>query len=75
MDKNTSFYDLTFFEKYSMTIYNAVLQLQGNDIGPPNIWMVWAGSFCLIAGAMMNANVFGTIAEILQSMDQANCKF
>jgi hypothetical protein len=65
LEPDTSFYNLTIFERYSMTIYNAILQLQGNDIGPPNIWMVWTGSICLVSGALMNANVFGTIADIL----------
>ena len=65
MIEDTSFYSLPIFERYSITIYNAILQLMGNDIGPPNIWMVWTGSICLVSGALMNANVLGTIADIL----------
>ena len=47
----------------------------GNDIGPPNLWMVWTGSISLVSGALMNANVLGTIADILVAIDQSACKF
>ena len=72
---DTSFYDINWFDKYSYSIYNAILQLCGNDISPPNIWMIWTGIISLITGALMNANIFGTITSIFQSMNRKSQKF
>jgi hypothetical protein len=71
----TSFYQINWFDKYSYSIYNAILQLCGNDISPPNIWMIWTGIISLITGALMNANIFGTITSIFQNMNRKSQKF
>ena len=75
LDEKTSFYSIEWFDKYSFSIYNAILQLCGNDISPPNIYMIWTGIFSLITGALMNANIFGTITSIFQSMNRRAQKF
>ena len=64
-DKN--FYELDWFEQYAFSFYNAILQLCGNDINPTNDVLIITGILLLIIGALMNANIFGTMASIFQS--------
>ena len=69
------FADRDILEKYSICVYNALLQLFGNDIGPPNIPMIWFGALCLICGMVMEANVMATITDIMSAMGIRSTKF
>jgi hypothetical protein len=46
------------------SFYNAILQLTGNDISPQSIESMMIAVLILLAGALMNANIFGIIANI-----------
>ena len=46
------------------SIYNVILILTGNDIGPQSIEVMYTGILLLISGALMNANIFSTMAII-----------
>jgi hypothetical protein len=37
--------------------------------------MIWTGIISLITGALMNANIFGTITSIFQNMNRKSQKF
>jgi hypothetical protein len=69
------FYDQDWSVKYYFSIYNAILQLCGNDISPPNLVMIWIGIIFLVTGAIMTANIFGTMASIFQSINRRSQKF
>ena len=71
----SGFYEIYWYEQYSISIYNAILQLCGNDIGPPNFTMIWVGIISLVMGAFMNANILGTIASVFQQMNHSSQKF
>ena len=68
-------YNMDFWEQYSVSFYNAVLGLMGNDIYPVGPLLFPVASFMLIAGALVNANIFGTIAVIAQTMNIKSQKF
>jgi hypothetical protein len=72
-DKN--FYELDWFEQYAFSFYNAILQLCGNDINPTNDVLIITGILLLIIGALMNANIFGTMASIFQSINRKSQRF
>ena len=44
--------------------YNGLLMLTGNDPGAQSDDLIWTGTLFIICGALMNANVFGTICSI-----------
>ena len=52
--------------KYILTFYYSILSLTGNDIYPRSTYQVILSCCLLISGALINANIFGTIAVILQ---------
>jgi hypothetical protein len=52
------------------TFYNAILVLTGNDIGPKSFSLVIVDIVLLITGALFNANIFGTISSIYQSINR-----
>ena len=47
-----------------IVFYNALLVLTGNDIGPNTSLLVKTGILLLTTGALMNANIFGTMVSI-----------
>ena len=61
---NTGFYDLEPNVKLLYTCYNLMLVLFGNDIGPKSPMQFFSLCVFLMAGALVNAGVFGTIAVI-----------
>lgn len=42
----------------------------GNDISPNNMFLFYVGIVQLITGALMNANIIGTIGDIFQSINR-----
>jgi hypothetical protein len=47
-----------------VSFYNSILALTGNDIFPVKNLLFTISSLMLIGGALVNANIFGTIAVI-----------
>lgn len=64
MDLNGTFYEQEPFDKYILTIYNAILIMTGNDIAPICRDNFVLGIAFLILGALWNANIFGTIIQM-----------
>jgi hypothetical protein len=60
----TNFYCEHWWIQYMFLFYNAILQLTGNDISPQSIESMMIAMLVLLAGALMNANIFGIIANI-----------
>ena len=69
------FYDQHIRDQYLISFYNAILVLTGNDISPPTRSLVLLGILLLVCGALMNANIFGTIANIFQSINRKAQRF
>ena len=62
--EQSDFYSLDWGYQYVFVFYNAILLLSGNDITPNSMGLMCVGIMLLILGALMNANIFGTIATI-----------
>lgn len=61
---DTPFYEMDNTSKYLISFYNSILALTGNDVYPSNNLLFTCASLLLILGALVNANIFGTIALI-----------
>ena len=64
------FFDLDFFNQYTLAFYNALLAMLGNEIYPTSLLMFWYANFALLLGALINANIFGTIVVIVQTFNR-----
>ena len=49
--------------------------MTGNDIGPTSRKLFYINVLMLIAGALMNANIFGTIANIFSNINRRARRF
>lgn len=71
----TEYYNYPNGEKYLSSIYHAMLMIGGNDVGPRGSLQLWFVSFMLLAGAIINANIFGNMAVILSSLNKKSTTF
>ena len=53
-----------------VSVYNSILALTGNEIYPANLAQFSLSSVLLVCGALINANIFGTIAVIAQTFNR-----
>ena len=58
-----------------ISFYNSILMLTGNDIYPENFIQYVLSSALLIGGALINANIFGTIAVIATTFNRKAQRF
>jgi len=61
--------------KYMVSFYNSILALTGNDIYPSSWYQYLFSSAFLISGALINANIFGTIAVIAATFNRKAQRF
>ena len=66
----TDVYERSSFYQYCISIYHAVLMLGGNDVGPRGDFQLSFVTITLILAAIINANIFGNIAVIIQSINR-----
>jgi hypothetical protein len=71
----SDFEKLEWQQKWIHTFYASVLILMGNDIGPRAELHYYGSYFMIIIGAFFNANIFGTMAVIVQSFNRKSQKF
>jgi hypothetical protein len=71
----TDLYDLNAISQYAYAIYHSILILSGGDIGPRGNFQIFFITILLLASAIINANIFGNIAVILQQMNRKATKF
>jgi CRP-like cAMP-binding protein len=72
---STDVYDRGAFFQYTTSLYHAVLMLGGNDIGPRGEFQLWFVLTTLILGAIINANIFGNMAVLLQALNRKAATF
>ena len=58
-----------------MTFNSSILVMTGNDIGPTSRILYYINIIFLICGALMNANIFGTIANMFSSINRRARRF
>jgi CRP-like cAMP-binding protein len=71
----TEIYNESALHKYWSSLYHAVLMLGGNDIGPRGTLQLIFLAILLFAGAIINANIFGNIAVLLQQLNRKATTF
>lgn len=75
MNVGTTLYSEDESYKYLHSIYYSVQMLSGNEIGPRTIISLAYVSSIMILGAMVNANIFGNMAVIIQEMTKKAHRF
>lgn len=72
---HTTLYDKPKIYQYLIAFYHAILILNGNEVGPRDVpeylWVIAT----LLAGAMLNATIFGNIAVLLQEINKKEARF
>jgi len=71
----TDLYDQDKFFQYWNSLYHAILMLAGNDVGPRGSFQMCFVWITLLAGSIINANIFGNMAVILQSLNKKATSF
>lgn len=60
--------------RYFMSMYSAVLMLGGNEMGPRTLPEHIIVSLVMLAGAIINANIFGEMAVLMQMISKKSVK-
>jgi CRP-like cAMP-binding protein len=71
----TDLYDKSLYYQYLSAFYHSILMLNGNEVGPRNFIEYVFVCTALVVGAMLNANIFGNMAVLLQEMNKKSSKF
>jgi len=72
---STDVYQQSIFYQYWVSLYNAVLMLGGNEMGPRTDFEIFFISMVLIACAIINANIFGEMAVLVQVASRKSAEF
>lgn len=71
----SSIYVRNHFHQYIVSLYYSVLLLAGNDNSPQTDFEITFVTVMLVAAAIINANIFGNIAVILQQLNRKQASF
>ena len=66
----TDIYDWSGFHQYWSSVYHAMLILGGNDVGPRGEFQLVFVTIMLILAAIINANIFGNMGLLIQSLNR-----
>ena len=68
-------YSQSIFYRYFVALHASVLLTTGNDCGPRGTSQVTVAAIGLFLGAIINANIFGELALIFQSLNKEEKEF
>ena len=71
----TELYQESAFYQYITSLYYSVLLLAGNDMLPQGSVQIIFSTIMIFAAAIINANIFGNIAVLLQQIYRKSFKF
>ncbi|CAI2362152.1 unnamed protein product [Moneuplotes crassus] len=71
----SNIYESSSFSQYLTSIYYSILLLAGNDMLPQGDRQIMFLSIALFAAAIINANIFGNIAVLLQQIYRKTAQF
>ena len=71
----TQLYGDSVYGQYWTALYHGVLMLTGNDVGPRGNFQVAFVTVSLLLGAIINANIFGNMAVLLQGINRKASRF
>lgn len=75
MYENTELYERQPLYQYFISLYYSVLMLAGNDLAPTGYVQVIFATIFVLAASIINANIFGNIAVILQQINRKQSSF
>ena len=75
LPQGTNLYNENIFYQYWSSIYNSIIMLASNELGPRTPFEYIFISIMMIAGALINANIFGEMAVLVQVMTKKQAKF
>ena len=75
IDQRTNLYYEGTFKKYFSSVYHAIMMLNGGEVGPRTEIELIFVSVIMLAGAIINANIFGNMAVLIQNMNRKDTKF
>ena len=75
MYDNTIIYQRHHFYQYLTSLYYSVLMLAGNDLNPQGVTELIFATIFILAASIINANIFGNIAVILQQINKRSSSF
>jgi len=73
--ENTSIYDSPPTSQYLGAVYTSIMMLTGNEINPTSDLMIAVSSFLTVVGALIIANVFGTMAVVVSTLNRRSQRF
>ena len=68
-------FDDSLSRKYLICVYYSILLLTCNDITPVGEWKIFFCTSAITLGAIINADIFGTMALIIQNLNIKNTEF
>lgn len=71
----TALYNNDIVFQYWASIYNAIIMLASNELGPRTEFEYFYVSFVMMAGALIFAHIFGEMAVLAQVMTKKQVKF
>ena len=75
IDPDGYLYDDSLIRKYLISIYYSILLLTCNDITPKGEFQIFFCTSAVTLGAIINANIFGNMALIIQNLNLKNTEF
>lgn len=71
----TELYTEIIWKKYWNSMYHAVMLFGGNEMAPRSTFEIYFASAVMLFSAMVNANIFGQMAVLVQDMNKKTSKF
>jgi len=75
IDPDADFFSSSLLHKYLTSIYYSILLLTCNDITPVGVDKIFFCFSAIFLGAIINANIFGNMALIIQNLNIKNTEF
>ena len=72
---STTIFDENVSTQYWVSVYHAVLLFGVNEMASRTDFELFFSSFIMLFSAMVNANIFGTMAVLVQDLNKKTVKF
>jgi len=74
-NQETEFYSFSYVVQYEVVFYYAVIMTVGNELAPVTLYQTVYCSMIIIAGSLILAFVFGSIAAVVAAMNRTETTF
>ncbi len=70
----SDYFNESIIKRYLLAVYYSILLLNGGEIGPRTTGELMVASLVMIAGSIINANLFGTMVMYIQNIRRKETK-